>query len=52
VVPVAAQVRLVQRHDDKVPDPGWDLLVAPGAEIRLGGLVGVDAADLEVGVVL
>jgi hypothetical protein len=48
MVPVASQVGRFMRHDDHVAHADADLLVAAGAEVRLAGLVGLHAPDLDV----
>jgi hypothetical protein len=44
-MPVTTVVRRLVWDDHEVTDPDGDLLVAPGAEVRLHGLVGLDAGD-------
>ena len=44
-----AEVDRVERDDDQMAESPRDLLLAPRAEIRLGGLEGLDPADLDVG---
>jgi hypothetical protein len=48
VVPVATEVGCLRRHDDHVADADADLLVAARAQVRLAGLVGLDAPHLDV----
>jgi hypothetical protein len=48
-MPVPAEVRGLAGDDHKMSRPGQDFLVAAGAEIGLAGLVGADAAELDVG---
>jgi hypothetical protein len=48
VVPVAAQVGLLERDGHQMADALVDLLVAAGAEVALGRLVRMDPADLEL----
>ncbi len=45
-MPVAAGVRVGERHDDDVPDARGDLLAAPWAAVGLAGGVGLDRAHL------
>jgi hypothetical protein len=47
-MPVPAQVRGFPGDNHKVSRPGQDLLVAAGANVRLAGLRGADAAELDV----
>jgi hypothetical protein len=47
-MPVPAQVRGFAGDDYKVSRPGQDLLVAARANVRLAGLRGADAAELDV----
>ena len=47
-MPVPAQLRLQPGHHHQVADAHGDLLVAPGARVRLAGLVGLHPPDLEV----
>ena len=44
---MATQVGRVQRHDDQVPYPRGDVVVAPGAQVGLACLVRLDAPDLD-----
>jgi hypothetical protein len=44
---VAAQVGGVEGDDDFVSRAGEDLVVAPRAAVRLGGLVGLDVTHLD-----
>jgi hypothetical protein len=48
---VAPVVGNRQRHDHEVGDANPDLLIAPGAQVRLARLKWVDERDLEVVVV-
>jgi hypothetical protein len=48
VVPVAAEVRVVQWDHDDVAHARGDLLVAARAHVRLGRLERVKAADFDV----
>ena len=41
LVPVATEVRRIEGHGDEVAGAGRDVAVAPGAEVRLAGLVGL-----------
>ena len=43
-----AQVGVVERDHDEVAEAGHDVLVAAGAEVVLGRLVGVDPPDLDL----
>lgn len=43
---MASQVRSVERHGDDVSRTGLDVAVASGAQVGLGGLVGLDASDV------
>lgn len=45
-MPVAAEVRRVQRYEHDMAGSRPDLLVAPGAHVLLAGLEGLDAAHL------
>jgi len=47
-MPVPAEIRRVERHDDDVADAGDDVLVAARAQIVLGRLVRVQDADLHL----
>jgi len=47
-VPVPAQIGVVHWHNHQVTEAGHDVLVTAGAEVVLGRLEGVDAANLEV----
>ena len=47
-VPVASQVGRLDRHDHEVAGAGRDVAAASGAEVGLGRLVGLDAADLDL----
>ena len=48
MVPVAPEVGLGDGHHDEVAHALRDLLVAAGAEVRLGRLKGVDPPDLDL----
>ena len=45
---MAAEVGCLPGHDHEVAGAGRDVLVAAGADVTLGGLVGLDAPDLDV----
>ena len=47
VVPVAAEVGRGEGHDHEVAGAGLDVAVAARAPVALGGLVGLDAAQLD-----
>ncbi len=47
-VPVPAQVCGIDRHDDDVACPGWDVTIAARADVGLRSLVWLDRSDLEV----
>jgi hypothetical protein len=49
-VPVPAQVGVEVGDHDDVTETGRDVLVAAGAEVALGGLVGLDAPHVDVAV--
>ena len=49
VVPVAAEVRGLEGHDDQVARARFDPLVAAGAEVALHRLERLDAPDLYLG---
>ena len=46
-VPVPAKVGRVERHDNFVPEPRLDLVVAAGAPVGLDGLVRLHVPDLD-----
>jgi hypothetical protein len=45
---MTAQVGFVKGHHDEMADADGDVLIAAGAQVRLGRLVRVDPADLDV----
>ena len=42
-MPVRAILGMCLGDDDEVAEPWWDVLVAAGTQVRLAGLVGLDA---------
>jgi hypothetical protein len=47
---VASKIRLVERDDHQVGQARDDVLVAARAQVLLGGLIGMDPADLYLGI--
>jgi hypothetical protein len=45
---VPTEIRCLHRDHDHVAEPRWDVSVAAGAEVPLGGLVGLEETDLEL----
>jgi len=44
---VSTQIGSIGRHDDHMAGPGWNLLLAPGADVSLDRLERLDPADLD-----
>lgn len=47
-MPMTAEVRRVEGDDDEMARAGRDVLVAARADVALGGLVRLDASDVDV----
>jgi hypothetical protein len=48
VMPVPAEIGSVERHHHQVPHARFDVLVASGTQVLLGGLKRMNDADLDL----